>query len=82
MGNESDTNAEKEPIQIVTDATAEHLSRIASIITTAVRDVAHEVGSWVKEVAEARSTEPPAPQPAENPAENPADKPAEKPAED
>jgi hypothetical protein len=53
MSSESET---KEPTQVVAEATADHLSRIGSIIAGAVRDIAQEIGKWADDIANAPST--------------------------
>jgi hypothetical protein len=51
MADESEI---RDTIQVATDATVDHLGRIASIIAVAVRDIAQEIGSWANDVLEAR----------------------------
>lgn len=46
----------RDAVQVATDATVDHLGRIASIVAVAVRDIAQEVGAWANEVLEARDT--------------------------
>jgi hypothetical protein len=46
----------KEPVRVVAEATADHLSRIGSIIAAAVRDIAQEIGKWADDIATAPST--------------------------
>jgi hypothetical protein len=65
MGTESES---KEPIQVVAGVTADHLSRIASIIAGAVRDIAQEIGKWANDLADARTVTPPADAAEEKPA--------------
>jgi hypothetical protein len=50
----TDANSAKDTLQVITDTAAEHLGNIATIITTAARDIARELGEWVNEVVEAR----------------------------
>lgn len=51
MASESEV---KDTIQVATEATVDHLGRIASIVVEAVRDVAEEIGKWANDVMEAR----------------------------
>jgi hypothetical protein len=53
MVNESEV---KDTIQVATDATVDHLGRIASIIAGAVKDIAQELGSWANDILEAKDT--------------------------
>jgi hypothetical protein len=48
----SETESTKDTIQVVTESAAEHVGNIATIITTAVRDIARELGEWMNEVVE------------------------------
>jgi hypothetical protein len=56
MANEAGggANTAKETLQVVTDSAAEHIGKIATIVTTAVRDIARELGEWFNEVVESR----------------------------
>jgi hypothetical protein len=56
MANEAggDANTAKETLQVVTDSAAEHIGKIATIVTDAVRDIARELGEWFNEVVESR----------------------------
>jgi hypothetical protein len=53
MSSESEA---KEPAQVVAEATADHLSRIGSIIAAAVRDIAQELSKWANDIATAPRT--------------------------
>jgi hypothetical protein len=44
----------KDTIQVLTESAAAHVGRIATIVTGAVREVAHEVGDWVSDAFEMR----------------------------
>lgn len=44
----------RDTIQIVTEQAAEHVGNIATIVTTAVRDIARELGDWFTDVVELR----------------------------
>ena len=44
----------KDAVQELTESAATHVGRIASIVTGAVREVAHEVGSWATDAFEMR----------------------------
>ena len=44
----------KDTLQVLTESAATHVGRIASIVTSAVRDVAHEVGDWATDAFEMR----------------------------
>lgn len=46
--------AVKDTAQVLTESAAQHVGRIASILTAAVRDVAHEVGEWATDAFEMR----------------------------
>ena len=50
----SEAEGTKDTFQIVTEQAAEHVGNIATIITTAVRDIAKELGSWFTDVVELR----------------------------
>jgi phenylpyruvate tautomerase PptA (4-oxalocrotonate tautomerase family) len=47
----------KDTIQVVTEQAADHLGKIAEIVTTAIRDVARELGAWFNDVVELREAE-------------------------
>jgi hypothetical protein len=44
----------KDTMQVLTESAATHVGRIAGILSTAVREVAHEVGEWAGDVFEMR----------------------------
>jgi hypothetical protein len=44
----------KDTAQVLTESAAGHVGRIATILTGAIRDVAHEVGEWAGDVFEMR----------------------------
>ena len=44
----------KDSVQVLTESAATHVGRIATIVTGAVREVAHEVGDWAGDVFEMR----------------------------
>ncbi len=44
----------KDTIQVLTETTAAHVGRIASIVTGAIRDVAREIGDLASDVFEMR----------------------------
>jgi len=44
----------KDTIQVLTETTATHVGRIASILTAAVREVAREIGDLASDVFEMR----------------------------
>jgi len=44
----------KDFVQEIVTSSADHVGRIATIITAAVRDVAHEVGDWATDAFEMR----------------------------
>lgn len=48
----SEFETRKDTMQELTESAADHVGRIARIITTAVRDVAREVGDWATDVIE------------------------------
>ena len=52
MGNDSET---RDTVRMATDATVDHLGKIASIVATAVRDISSEISKWVDDVATARA---------------------------
>lgn len=53
MVNE-DGNAAKDTLQVVTESAADHLGKIAGILTTAVKEIARELGEWFNDVVEMR----------------------------
>ena len=50
----SEAESAKDTLQVVTGSAAEHVGKIATIITTAVRDIARELGDWMTDVVEMR----------------------------
>ena len=44
----------KDTAQVLTESAATHVGKIASIVTGAVREVAHEVGEWASDAFEMR----------------------------
>jgi hypothetical protein len=44
----------KDTAQVLTESAAQHVGRIATIVTGAVREVAHEVGEWATDAFEMR----------------------------
>ena len=44
----------KDTAQVLTESAASHVGKIASIVTGAVREVAHEVGEWASDAFEMR----------------------------
>jgi hypothetical protein len=44
----------KDTVQVLTASAATHVGRIAGIVSTAVRDVAHELGDWASDAFEMR----------------------------
>jgi hypothetical protein len=50
----SEAESTKDTIQVVTESAAEHVGKIATIVTSALRDVAREVGEWVSDLIEMR----------------------------
>lgn len=44
----------KDTLQVLTESAAVHVGRIATIVTGAVREVAHEVGDWATDAFEMR----------------------------
>ena len=44
----------KDSVQVLTESAAGHVGRIATIITSAVRDVAREMGEWATDAFEMR----------------------------
>jgi hypothetical protein len=50
----SEAESTKDTLQVVTESAAEHVGKIATIITGAVRDIARELGDWFTDVVEMR----------------------------
>jgi hypothetical protein len=46
--------AAKDTAQVLTESAATHVGRIATIITGAVREIAHEMGEWATDAFEMR----------------------------
>jgi hypothetical protein len=46
--------AAKDTAQVLTESAANHVGRIAIIITGAVREIAHEMGEWATDAFEMR----------------------------
>ncbi len=44
----------KDTAQVLTESAASHAGRIATIITGAVREIAHEMGEWATDAFEMR----------------------------
>ena len=44
----------KDTVQVLTESAASHVGRIATIITGAVREIAHELGEWATDAFEMR----------------------------
>jgi hypothetical protein len=44
----------KDTAQVLTESAAVHVGRIATILTGAVREVAHELGEWASDAFEMR----------------------------
>lgn len=44
----------KDTVQELTESAANHVGRITTIITGAVRDITHEIGDWVSDGIEMR----------------------------
>ena len=44
----------KDTAQVLTESAAQHVGRIATIITGAVRDIAREMGDWASDAFEMR----------------------------
>jgi hypothetical protein len=44
----------KDTAQVLTESAANHVGRIAIIITGAVREIAHEMGEWATDAFEMR----------------------------
>ena len=44
----------KDTLQVVTEQAADHIGKIAEIVTAAVRDIARELGAWFTDVVELR----------------------------
>jgi hypothetical protein len=52
----SEGESAKDTLQVVAESAADHVGKIATIITAAVRDIARELGDWMNEVVEMRDT--------------------------
>ena len=50
----SEAESTKDTLQVITESAADHVGKIATIITNAVRDIAHELGDWMSDVVEMR----------------------------
>lgn len=50
----NDGQSARDTIQVVTETAADHLGKIATIVSTAIRDIATELGDWVTDVVEMR----------------------------
>ena len=50
----SEAESTKDTLQVMTESAAEHVGKIATIITAAVQDIAKELGDWVSDVIEMR----------------------------
>jgi len=50
----SEAESAKDTLQVVTESAAEHVGKIATIVTNAVRDIARELGDWMTDVIEMR----------------------------
>jgi hypothetical protein len=50
----SEFESKKDTVQVLTESAADHIGRIATIITAAVRDIAKEVGEWATDALEMR----------------------------
>jgi hypothetical protein len=44
----------KDTAQVLTESAATHVGRIATILTGAVREIAHELGEWASDAFEMR----------------------------
>ncbi|MCU1659040.1 MAG: hypothetical protein JWO57_3696 [Pseudonocardiales bacterium] len=44
----------KDTVQVLTESAATHVGRIATVVTGAVREIAHEVGEWASDAFEMR----------------------------
>jgi hypothetical protein len=44
----------KDTVQVLVESAATHVGRIATILTGAIREVAHEVGDWATDAFEMR----------------------------
>ena len=44
----------KDTAQVLTESAAVHVGRIATILTGAIREVAHEMGEWASDAFEMR----------------------------
>lgn len=50
----SEAESTKDTLQVVAESAADHVGKIATIVTTAVRDIARELGDWMSDVIEMR----------------------------
>ena len=50
----SEAESTKDTLQVITESAADHVGKIATIITSAVRDIAKELGDWMSDVVEMR----------------------------
>jgi hypothetical protein len=50
----SKLEAAKDTAQVLTESAANHVGRIALIISGAVREIAHEMGEWASDAFEMR----------------------------
>jgi hypothetical protein len=62
----------KDTLQAVTEQAADHIGKIAEIVTTAIRDVARELGAWFNDVVEMRESGQQAPEEDETADEPPS----------
>lgn len=44
----------KDTVQVLTESAATHVGRIATIVSGAVREIAHELGEWASDAFEMR----------------------------
>ena len=44
----------KDTVQVLAESAADHVGRIAIILTGAVREIAHELGEWASDAFEMR----------------------------
>ena len=69
----SKSETRKDMAQVVVESGAEHVGRIATIVTSAVREVTRELGGFATEVFEMRDASKRAEADADTPAESPQD---------
>ena len=50
----SEAESAKDTLQVITESAADHVGKIATIITTAIKDIASELGDWMSDVVEMR----------------------------